>query len=1218
MMVTTVVMILLALLAIALLSLSSIELRANQAASDQQLARANARLALSVAIGELQTFLGPDQRVSAPASILEKDAPVSHPHWTGVWSTRQRDGSSFWQRDDHNGGLRDNRAAEGWDAREEALSYLVSGNEGGRDRAAAFAGTDQVAEIGDSWVQLVGPGSLGRGADVARDAVRVPKVALSQENQGGGRTGSYAYWVGDLGVRANIGTPNAWATNAAEAVEPEVRFLKIMASQEADLSVLDSATGQDLAPLSPRQREGLISDGQIPLVLGEQDWPPALWHDVTTWSKGVLADSRDGGLRKNLTAYFENVVSSESSAGASTVRDSDNLVGPRNAEHASRIGQRWEDGRHRTSAPTFGILRDWANQAAGLVPRSQAQRSPDTEFLDSRQAGARSAFANDQSVRLANRVRSDLMPIVVEGSMYSTISYHPNPEGFQKQFNIRTHQWPRVVLWNPYNVPLETPESVIMMQLNSRNDFETTIEVEIGSRNGQPRSFRSNAQWISWGGGTRTPPPAAGEDITRSANYNDPYSGMRYYALPGEVIGPGECYVYTPQSASEYDAGNILANRLSSTVAPDPSRNFYVSSSEFDEDDTGSGFDFKLIDYRYSPVQNILFSWGRTTVNNQADDSRMMWKDATGQSSLSILEFDGLPQLQSVSCSLQYGAGKEPQVAWSEINTIPVELTSLQDPLVRTKPDVRSREGFRLRWLEEHPSNTGVLNSPAGELAFETAPLANWNLRSSFAMRSPWSNIAGDQGDGLASGPWFFGAYTRDLYDSLVGWDEQLPFFQDGHYRGNPFGPPQEGRLRNILFEVPREETGILSLAQLQHAKLSEFIWHPSYAIGNSLVDPRLGLDGVSGTAPPLGDEDFGGWNADASGWSADSDRASDQDEWARFARFVMKDLPASENLVYDLSYEVNHALWDEFFLSSGTAPQWQDFVANGTPLPNGRMELVVGGEAADLADLNRAASKLMVNGAFNINSTSVEAWKAVLASTRQSGFSASGSTPFPRSPQADEGEFLADSSFPEADEAWEGFRSLDDQELDLLAQEIVEQVKLRGPFLSLSDFVNRRLNPYDTTDQTGIMGPLQAAIEAAGLNAMFEDRWKLNKSGGELPDYDHPDQIQDSTRLSQTLKPDSKAWGAPGYLTQADLLQVLGPTLSARSDTFLIRSYGEAVNAAGQVTAKAWCEAVVQRTPEPLVADASGINPDPNSAAGAFGRKFIVRSLRFLSESEV
>ena len=1015
MMVSVVLMLLLGLLAFGLLSLSAVEVRSATAASDRQIARSNARLALNIAIGELQVFLGPDQRVSAPSSILEKTASVAQPHWVGVWSTRQKDGSSFWTRNDLNGGLRDLRIENNWQAEEEVLSYLVSGNEGGREASSFFAYPETLASEDGSWVTLVGTGSLGLGADLIRDRVSVPKVPVVSEE---GYLGDYGFWVGDLGVRANVATPNAWAS--AELGDKNGSDLyPSMVSQEADVSAMTSSEGESLRSLDQSEQERLASDLSVNL-LQEGNWGSGLWHEVTTWSQGVMCDVRDGGLRKDLTVFLN-----EDYVGGGALNETDNLVGPRNEAHANVLGQAWDDGRYQTSSPTFGILRDWVQNSAMLVADKEVQRNSATEVIDSRAAGARSAFANDVPVKLANRITSDLKPVVVEGSMYSSFSYHDNPAGFRKRYNIRTHQWPRVVLWNPYSVDLEIPESVMMMQLNSRNDFQTWISFGTFQ-------FPSPVQWISWGGGTRTPPPQVGEDIINSANYNDPYAGMRYFSLPNQVIPAGECLVFSAESAREYNGRNILANRLSAEVAPDPARNFYVSSAEFDDDDSGSGFDFELLSYFYNPA-----TWtGGRKLDNQADDARMIWKDATDRTSVNILEFDSLPQLQSVSCSLQYGAGREPAVplASNPSQPITIEKTDLRTPITTLKPDVRSREGFRLRWFDEHDSNTGRggagYSNPVGPELFETAPIANWNLRSSYSLRSPWCNIAGDLGDGSASGPWFFGTYTRDLYHPLVGWDEQVPFFEGGYYRGNPFGLPQEGILKNVLFEVPRQETGVLSLAQFQHAKLSEFVWHPTYAVGNSLVDPRLSVEGMDGTAPKLNGVQHGGWDQGAAGWSDDTERSEDNDEWARFARFILRDLPDSENLVYDLSYEVNHSLWDEFFLSSGNSEQRQAFVNSGQPLPNGRMRLLPDGELSDLNDLERSASKLLLDGAFNVNSTNVEAWKALLSATRQSGLSPLENTPFPRTLQPTAGEYLAGESSPDGDDAWAGFRSLTEDEI--------------------------------------------------------------------------------------------------------------------------------------------------------------------------------------------
>lgn len=111
---------------------------------------------------------------------------------------------------------------------------------------------------------------------------------------------------------------------------------------------------------------------------------------------------------------------------------------------------------------------------------------------------------------------------------------------------------------------------------------------------------------------------------------------------------------------------------------------------------------------------------------------------------------------------------------------------------------------------------------------------------------------------------------------------------------------------------------------------------------------------------------------------------------------------------------------------------------------------------------------------------------------------------------------------------------------------------------------------------------------------------------------------IRDSTRLNQTLLPESTAWGIPGYLTQGDVMQVLGSSLRARSDSFVIRSYGEYLDGKGAIQAKAWCEAVVQRFPDPVDADGTGLNPVAGAGGVDFGRRFRVVSFRWLAANEV
>ena len=86
---------------------------------------------------------------------------------------------------------------------------------------------------------------------------------------------------------------------------------------------------------------------------------------------------------------------------------------------------------------------------------------------------------------------------------------------------------------------------------------------------------------------------------------------------------------------------------------------------------------------------------------------------------------------------------------------------------------------------------------------------------------------------------------------------------------------------------------------------------------------------------------------------------------------------------------------------------------------------------------------------------------------------------------------------------------------------------------------------------------------------------------------------------------------GNSANLIQGDLLQAFGSQLSARSDTFVIRSYGESSDPiSGEVITSVRCEAVVQRIAEPFDPNDSIVEP-----TGRLGRRFVVTAFRWLDE---
>jgi hypothetical protein len=203
---------------------------------------------------------------------------------------------------------------------------------------------------------------------------------------------------------------------------------------------------------------------------------------------------------------------------------------------------------------------------------------------------------------------------------------------------------------------------------------------------------------------------------------------------------------------------------------------------------------------------------------------------------------------------------------------------------------------------------------------------------------------------------------------------------------------------------------------------------------------------------------------------------------------------------------------------------------------------------------------------------------------------------------------------------SWLGVRLLTKAQIDRLARECVRQVKERGPFLNLSDFINRRL----ANDETGVCGALQSAIDWDETLGRSPEPGNAESINGR---FKGGDDFIDAASISNWGLPFPKAAtgsrfaGIPGYLTQADLLKRIGNMITPRDDTFRIRGYGEARDAQGNIQARSWCEAVVQRLPAYLE------NADTPETATAsltsntnrtFGRRFHIVSFRWLSSDEI
>ncbi|WFB37119.1 hypothetical protein P3T73_05015 [Kiritimatiellota bacterium B12222] len=331
--------------------------------------------------------------------------------------------------------------------------------------------------------------------------------------------------------------------------------------------------------------------------------------------------------------------------------------------------------------------------------------------------------------------------------------------------------------------------------------------------------------------------------------------------------------------------------------------------------------------------------------------------------------------------------------------------------------------------------------------------------------------------------------------------------------------------------------------------------------------------------------------------------------------------------------------LFDDYFLSGiQRSISEPDFLSTAHPqLPHPRLQLAEPGDLEINAfDTNtfstlgeNAALALQVKGQFNLNSVSVQAWETVLAGMRFADMNhlerdsnlhdstedstvlqsdvdfPSGFTRFPQSVQ-ELFEFEIPSfnlnyleimmnfkntitfltprvAFTGADSDYD---DSDISKIEDMAEEIVSAIKERTasnghPFYSINDFLTE---PYKNGNTI-----IEEAIEVAGLH-------EIALPGG-----------SEITAEERT----------PSWLSQADVMTALSPFLSTRSDTFVIRAYGDLSASNGNTASQAWCEAVVQRVITPIESGAS-LADMANPPSSPYGRKFKIISFKWLSKSEI
>jgi len=1177
-----------------LLSMSTlVQVESSRASGTQSKIKAeqNAYNAALIALSELQKHCGVDQRSTASAGILDSnkaaDSPtiedVPHPHWTGVWSYGTN--------------------SEGFLSKSNE-TWLVSGN-----HASSAIQHRPEDKLTVPSVEL----PLSQFANNS-ETVSVPLIYDDDQR----RENGFAYWVSGLQSKADLQVAST-LVGSGTAPKTTVEPADILAGRYGlDALGLQSIDAND-AQLRKLQQ---VNDLELISSFNASELANSAMGAVAAGNYGLLTNAREGGFRTDLTSKLESLTSQEASTPWVDFSQYQNL-------DDSEI----PTDNYTTKSPTWGKLRAFYklkdtltenNNVLHPQPSTDAQPGISPRIAYASFGLATGVYEREITPERINPVTGVLTPaeydypieilfrpLVVLHNPYNVSiaaqDYMINffglaPRGRESQVNyqwgsegnaVSDHRSGRITFFNNYGYYWRNPDGWGSGQHRRQHAMDL-------KRGHLPGNLSKNA--VSDCGGNGRPTRQRAGDGPNSGNWPNTYEyppGSPHFILECPEIPPGHALIFTPpDSRSDFDRmdftqSEALTEGIRDSYYKYPTSEHWVllpkglsevNYTRTDEDwyrvrlwndnATQGYFDVSLGIYdtktdEYSNVGPSLMYHNKKRRSYLARLAEPKFEDKIYQTTGRI-EHNYGDDFVADNIFIKYGQTTPPganSVAWHMIAhdmVDPRDHNKNYNPYKYFNPRAKIMERSDLIYRKSG-ANRGVSNE---------------------AVKNPSEN-------------YFYDIKVSVLQDQ----DFNVGFItypgHDGPYVAIGGGLREPIADTMTLYDVPRGDTGLYSLGQLQHFQISDYFDEAGYAIGNSLQSPHL-----------KGDELF----------HAGLGVVTYMDTANRIEGTV-------DYSTLDLSWIFNDALWDRYFFST-TAHLSQSQLDNQDPLPNPRLKALPNAGLDALQDADEAASQLLVAGAFNVNSTSVDAWKSLLAGNH-AHYQFDGSpleSPFFRLFQNDLTSLTdADltSLVPDADHALtSGHSSLDnstssassDSALTKLAQHIVEQVKRRGPFTSLAEFVNRK-RLLDTGDAPSLQqnGALQSAIDDSEINIAIAEELNVD-TAADISGFDHFDSAYLATRGA--IK-GSAIEGLPGMLSQADILTAIGPFISTRSDTFTITSYGEHTDAHSGQKTQALLELTVQRMPEYMdpTSDSAITHPDNlNSALNRdFGRRFTIVGSRWL-----
>jgi len=1242
--------------------------------------------------------------------------------------------------------------------------WLVSGNEfkvpTDNDYFRPDRGLDDQGLDDDEIVTLVNRAAPGieeitngdpndDPVDGVSGRVTVPKVALRDRNDEY-VTGHYAYWISDESTKANFSVRDPYENAPVGSVDYRNRLQVAQGvgwdRMEVFNEIFDNVSDGDRQDIDERL-ERVASSSQIALVGGgiiDEDQDPSIndavyrnMHHLTGWSQGLMTNTARGGLRRDLTAYFER---NQGTMESDFIPDPDlydddprfaAFGGDNTGFPNSLTSTRFDFG-----IPTWQDLETWYdNEASGAGGGSI---SPD----------------------------ANTFPMITYVNVHMGFTYDPitavTPGGSSNSAEVIFNVAPIIILWNPYDVALDGEDYYLDLGVNlemhgiqiSREEMvgDETVEIDYEiessdhlrdhSDGNDPDQGQGPWYWFVKQGSPRTTlgnfHPFSRDDwddqderifTQPSSDGYKPLDHLMKFRIPASETSfePGESKIFT------------LAAQVDDWIPMEAGGSRVELQNNFEPFALGGPYTLSFPVFKIQATTSGSVSIGSPPLrfdftgagDPNSDSGHNGW--LSPYVALALNESDLPLSDQSLSANpliqtLEMGSvdHRAMNVLIGENRVIPPHDQRGQ---FFNPPDTQNPNSYLFPvsrcWMQPF---TGDGADPF-RMASQLPALANFNLtRSANAHPSIdafRSYVPSNNEDGMRRLSFMQGAPTdspNPIY-ATVSYDENqstgigttafsLITFQDEEtIDGSSF----EGQRQLPFRNARRADSEILSIGRMQEANLSRHFWQPFAPIGNAnapIYVDREAIAGLNGQELFF-DTDYPSATFSPTTWYRFQGNRSEQQMQPQFSSgnkpYLYRHIPA--NLSVDISYLLNESLWDDFFFSTILDTNYDAT----EPLPNSRMRFtpdafnMSGGLLGPATEFDTAAAFVRYHGPMNVNSTSVEAWKALLTAFRglELADNPDETVPVARTldPVEDSIEFFDDrgqanlvdigatSRNKDYSKVVGGLRYLDDAQIERLAERIVDEVRLRGPFFSIADFVNRRLvgpdrsgGHYEDARTTavgsstqadnngpgyiderydpflglqGLNGTLQRAINVSGINGgvnhprlgddgessgIANDRvYSLRiKSGGGENAVSDPRSVYESSGIGGSANRDPKHSiepalrshvdmehvasapagesghllnGAPGFVTQADILAMIGPALTARGDTFMIRTYGDAIDPlTGEVISRAWIEAIVQRTALPVEADGNNDYQYVNS----FGRKFEIVSVRWLSEDEV